>query len=106
MDGEKAYILRLLHDIGRKFGTRHMGRIYDGYKYMLNTGYPQTAKIKQSAAKLPAALLKYFPTDDSGGNRLGVVGRKIHCGGFAARLQRRISCRRHGIEALFPAVYR
>ena len=45
MDGEKAYILGLLHDIGRKFGTRHLGHVYDGYTYMLGLGYPQVAKI-------------------------------------------------------------
>lgn len=28
MDAEKAYILGLLHDIGRKFGTRHLGHEY------------------------------------------------------------------------------
>ena len=27
MDAEKAYILGLLHDIGRKFGTRHLGHV-------------------------------------------------------------------------------
>lgn len=45
MDSEKAYILGLLHDIGRRFGARHMGHIYDGYRYMLDLGYPQAAKI-------------------------------------------------------------
>lgn len=45
MDGDKAYILGLLHDIGRKFGTRHLGHVYDGWKYMLELGYPQVAKI-------------------------------------------------------------
>lgn len=30
MDVEKAYILGLLHDIGRKFGVRHLGHVYDG----------------------------------------------------------------------------
>ena len=35
MDSEKAYVLGLLHDIGRKFGVKHMGHIYDGYHYML-----------------------------------------------------------------------
>ena len=34
MDSEKAYILGLLHDIGRKFGTRHLGHVSDGYTYM------------------------------------------------------------------------
>lgn len=45
MDGDKAYILGLLHDIGRKFGVRHLGHIYDGYKYMLELGYAQAARI-------------------------------------------------------------
>lgn len=45
MDGEKAYILGLLHDIGRRFGTRHLGHVYDGYKYMLSLGFYDVAKI-------------------------------------------------------------
>lgn len=45
MDKEKAYILGLLHDIGRKFGVKHLGHVYDGYKYMLSLGYTQVAKI-------------------------------------------------------------
>lgn len=45
MDSEKAYVLGLLHDIGRKFGTRHLGHVYDGYKYMLKLGYFQVARI-------------------------------------------------------------
>ena len=45
MDAEKAYILGLLHDIGRKFGTRHLGHVYDGYVYMKSLGYDEVAKI-------------------------------------------------------------
>lgn len=45
MDAEKAYILGLLHDIGRKFGTRHLGHVYDGWKYMLDLGYDEAARI-------------------------------------------------------------
>ena len=45
MDSDKAYVLGLLHDIGRKFGVRHLGHVYDGYKYMLELGYTQVAKI-------------------------------------------------------------
>ena len=35
LDPEKAYILGLLHDIGRKFGKRHLGHVSDGYSYMM-----------------------------------------------------------------------
>lgn len=45
MDPEKAYLLGLLHDIGRKFGTRHLGHVYDGWKYMLRLGYEEAARI-------------------------------------------------------------
>ena len=45
MDADKAYILGLLHDIGRKFGGRHLGHVYDGYCYMLELGYDEVAKI-------------------------------------------------------------
>ncbi len=45
LNAEKAYILGLLHDIGRKFGGRHMGHVADGYSYMLSLGYDEVAKI-------------------------------------------------------------
>ena len=45
MDCEKAYILGLLHDIGRKFGVRHLGHVSDGYSYMMEFGYDEAAKI-------------------------------------------------------------
>ena len=45
MDEEKAYILGLLHDIGRKFGVRHLGHVSDGYSYMLSLGYDEAARI-------------------------------------------------------------
>ena len=45
MDPEKAYILGLLHDIGRKFGVRHLGHVSDGYKYMMSMGYNEAAQI-------------------------------------------------------------
>lgn len=45
LDADKAYILGLLHDIGRKFGTRHLGHVIDGYSYMLSLGYEEAAKI-------------------------------------------------------------
>ena len=34
IDSEKAYVLGLLHDIGRKFGVRHLGHVSDGFIYM------------------------------------------------------------------------
>lgn len=45
LDAEKAYVLGLLHDIGRRFGTRHLGHVSDGYTYMRSLGYDEVAKI-------------------------------------------------------------
>lgn len=45
MDADKAYVLGLLHDIGRKFGVSHLAHVYDGYKYMLESGYDEVARI-------------------------------------------------------------
>lgn len=45
LDAEKAYVLGLLHDIGRKFGVRHLGHVSDGYTYMMSLGYDEAAKI-------------------------------------------------------------
>lgn len=45
LNPEKAYVLGLLHDIGRKFGTRHLGHVYDGWKYMEKLGYPEAGRI-------------------------------------------------------------
>ena len=45
LDADKAYILGLLHDIGRKFGVRHLGHVSDGYTYMMSLGYDEVAKI-------------------------------------------------------------
>lgn len=45
MDGEKAYVLALLHDIGRRFGTGHLRHVDDGYRYMTELGFPDAARI-------------------------------------------------------------
>ena len=45
LDSDKAYILGLLHDIGRKFGVRHLGHVSDGYSYMMSLGYDEVAQI-------------------------------------------------------------
>lgn len=45
MDPKKAYVLGLLHDIGRKFGVRHLGHVSDGYSYMMSLGYDEVARV-------------------------------------------------------------
>ncbi|MDE7254130.1 MAG: HD domain-containing protein [Acetatifactor sp.] len=45
LDPDKAFVLGLLHDIGRKFGVRHLGHVSDGYSYMMSMGYNEAARI-------------------------------------------------------------
>lgn len=45
MDPEKAYVLGLLHDIGRRFGARHLGHVSDGYSYMMSLKYDEVARV-------------------------------------------------------------
>ena len=45
LDGETAYTLGLLHDIGRREGVTGMRHVLDGYLYLLNEGYPEAARI-------------------------------------------------------------
>ena len=45
LEPDKAYVLGLLHDIGRRFGGRHLGHVSDGYTYMMSLGYDEAARI-------------------------------------------------------------
>ena len=45
MDPEKAYLMGLLHDIGRREGVTGMRHVIDGYHYLLSLGEPEIAVI-------------------------------------------------------------
>lgn len=45
LDSNKAYVLGLLHDIGRREGVTDMRHIIDGYKFMEIKGYDECARI-------------------------------------------------------------
>lgn len=45
MNADKAYILGLLHDIGRRFGVKHLAHVYDGYTYMKELGFDEVARV-------------------------------------------------------------
>lgn len=45
MDEEKAYILGLLHDIGRREGVTQLAHVIDGYRYLMALGYDEAAKV-------------------------------------------------------------
>lgn len=45
MDEEKAYIIGLLHDIGRREGVTNLSHVIDGYHYLMELGYDEAARI-------------------------------------------------------------
>jgi HD superfamily phosphohydrolase YqeK len=45
MDEQRAYVLGLLHDIGRRFGVNDLKHTSYGYNFMLEQGYNDCAKI-------------------------------------------------------------
>ena len=85
LDAEKAYVLGLLHDIGRRFGTRHLGHVSDGYRYMLSLGWDEAARV---------CLSHSFTT----GSLEDFVGRFDVTDGEFALI-------REGLEALVPDDY-
>ena len=63
MGAEKAYVLGLLHDIGRKFGVRHLGHVSDGYAYMMCPGlFDRPSRINAIASSLVGSITySFFP---------------------------------------------
>ena len=55
LDANKAYLLGLLHDIGRRTGLSNMRHTIDGYRYLLALGWEEAAVI---------CLTHSYPTRD------------------------------------------
>ena len=45
LDSEKAYVLGLLHDIGRRTGIAQVRHIIDGYDYAMAQGWDEVARV-------------------------------------------------------------
>lgn len=45
MDCNKAYVMGLMHDIGRREGIKGILHIFDGYDYMMSMGQKEIARI-------------------------------------------------------------
>ena len=73
MDAEKAYILGLLHDIGRKFGVRHLGHVSDGYTYMMSLGYEEVAKICLTHSFCNQSMKAYIGEFDTSDEELELI---------------------------------
>lgn len=65
LDPDKAYVLGLLHDIGRRFGKRHLGHVSDGYSYMMSLGYDEVARVCLSHSFNDQSLADYVGSRDT-----------------------------------------
>ena len=45
MDADRAYVMGLLHDIGRRAGIKGILHLFDGYDYMTSLGQEEIARI-------------------------------------------------------------
>ena len=45
IDPQSAYVVGLLHDIGRREGVTDMRHVLDGYLFLQNEGFPDAARI-------------------------------------------------------------
>ena len=65
LDPDKAFVLGLLHDIGRRYGKRHLGHVSDGYTYMMELGYDEVARICMSHSFNDQSLASYVGHRDT-----------------------------------------
>lgn len=45
MNEDAAYVMGLLHDIGRRFGVTGISHVTDGYNFLMGLGYDDAARI-------------------------------------------------------------
>ncbi len=77
MDANKAYILGLLHDIGRKFGVRHLGHVSDGYTYMMALGYDEVAKICLTHSFNNQTIREYIGRTDTTAEETALIESRL-----------------------------
>lgn len=79
MDSEKAYILGLLHDIGRRVGIVNIPRhVYEGYKYCMEKGWDEPARICMTHSYL--RMQNEFSYESETGHEKVIKDYIINCG--------------------------
>lgn len=73
MDPEKAYILGLLHDIGRRFGVTYLKHVIDGYRYFMDMGYEEAARVCMTHSFSLQNLDGYIGKRDVSGEELDLI---------------------------------
>lgn len=77
LDPDKAYVLGLLHDIGRRFGKRHLGHVADGYAYMTRLGWDEPARVCLSHSFQGRSLDDYVGRRDTTPQETALLRREL-----------------------------
>lgn len=77
MDEEKAYILGLLHDIGRRFGVTHLKHVIDGYRFFMEMGYDEAARACLTHSFSMKTLDEYIGKRDVSGEESDLIRRLL-----------------------------
>lgn len=77
LDEDKAYVLGLLHDIGRRYGKRHLGHVVDGCRYMLSLGYDEVARVCLSHSFNDQSLEDYVGNRDTSPEETALIENRL-----------------------------
>jgi HD superfamily phosphohydrolase YqeK len=81
LDAESAYIVGLLHDIGRREGVTGMRHVYEGYTYLAEMGYDDAARICLTHSFASSNVMAIFGKWDCTDEELAIV--EAYIGGRA-----------------------
>lgn len=77
LDPEKAYVLGLLHDIGRKFGVSTLRHVTDGWRYLNELGYDEAARVCLTHSFQTGALTDYVGAYDVSPDELSFLRTQL-----------------------------
>ncbi len=73
VDPEAAYVLGLLHDIGRRVGVTGMRHVLDGYRFLTGLGFADAGRISMTHSFPNREVREIFGEWDCGGTELAFI---------------------------------
>ena len=73
MDPDKAYVMGLMHDIGRRMGVTGILHLFDGYDYLMEHGQPELARISLTHSFPIKDVRTFFGKYDCSENQLAFL---------------------------------
>ncbi len=73
LDAEAAYVLGLLHDIGRRAGVTGMRHVLDGYDYLLALGFDDAARVSMTHSFPAGDIREIFGGWDCDATELALI---------------------------------